>query len=185
MPSSAIVTTFSYNARNSLAKAITVGGITVLIYLLIVVMTTPNLPAATAITTAFALNSLIIFGVAGGVGTQIFLSSYSKGLGCRIDKRKAIIGPGSGGTAFSSFLSFFSLVPLGCCGTWLFILSFLPSVIGGSLSAALIQYSQPLSYLGLAIVWAFAGLAVFRLQQELRQQRRNLAGNNRQGDSPL
>ena len=113
---------------------------------------------------------MIIFGLAIGVGTQVFISSYSKGLGCRMDKKKkGIFSAGSGSTAISSFFSFFSLVPLGCCGSWLLILSFLPSIFGSSLSVALIQYSKPLSYVGLAIVFGFAALSAFKLQKELKQ----------------
>ena len=78
----------------------------------------------------------------------------------------------SSSTAISSFFSFFSLVPLGCCGSWLIILSFLPSIFGSSLSVALIQYSKPLSYMGLLIVFGFAALSDFKLQRELKQMRR-------------
>jgi membrane protein DedA with SNARE-associated domain len=60
-------------------------------------------------------------------------------------------------------------VPLGCCGSWLLILSLLPSVFGSSLSVLLIQYSKPLSYIGLAIVFGFAGLSAFKLQRELKK----------------
>jgi hypothetical protein len=165
-----ITKTPSYNAKKALVKGIIVGIITTLIYLIVVVVTTPSLPPIAAINAAFRINSMIIFGLAIGVGTQIFISSYSKGLGCRIDKKKkGIFGAGSGSTAISSFFSFFSLVPLGCCGSWLLILSFLPSIFGGSLSVALIQYAKPLSYIGLAIVFGFAALSAFKLQRELNQ----------------
>jgi hypothetical protein len=164
-----ITKTPSYNAKKALVKGIIVGIITTLIYLIVVVVTTPSLPPVAAINAAFSINSMIIFGLAIGVGTQIFISSYSKGLGCRIDKKKGIFGVGSGSTAISSFFSFFSLVPLGCCGSWLLILSFLPSIFGSSLSVALIQYSRPLSYIALAVVFGFAALSAFKLQRELEQ----------------
>jgi hypothetical protein len=165
-----ITKTVSYNAKKALVKGILVGIVTAIIYLIIVVATTPGLPPIAAINAAFSINSVIIFGLAIGVGTQIFISSYSKGLGCRIDKKeKGIFGVGSGSTAVSSFFSFFSLVPLGCCGSWLLILSFLPSIFGSSLSVALIQYSRPLSYIGLAIVFGFAALSAFKLQSELKK----------------
>jgi hypothetical protein len=99
------------------------------------------------------------------------LTSYSKSLGCRLDKRrKGIFGGGSGSTALSSFFSFFSLVPLGCCGSWLLILSMLPSVFGSSLSVVLIEYSRLLSYIGLAIVFGFAGLSALKIKKELQQR---------------
>src|SRR5215208_2000224 len=112
----------NYNAKRALAKGTIVAAMTAVIYLAIVVITTPSLPAIAAINAAFRVNSIVIFGLAIGVGIQFFLTSYSKGLGCRLDKkRKGIFGGGSGSTALSSFFSFFSLVPLGWCGSWVFI----------------------------------------------------------------
>src|SRR5918992_5492902 len=168
----------SYNAKRALAKGTIVAVIAAVIYLAIVVITTPNLSAIAAINAAFKVNSIVIFGLALGVGMQFFLASYSKSLGCRIDKRrKGIFGGGSSSTAISSFFSFFSLVPLGCCGSWLLILSMLPSIFGSSLSVVLIEYSRVLSYIGLAIVFGFAGLSALRLQKELNQ--RNYSSENR------
>ena len=161
----------SYNAKKALMKGITVGAATAVIYLAIVIITTPNLPAIAAINAAFKVNSIVIFGLAVGVGIQFFLTSYSKGLGCRIGRKgKGIFGGGSGSTAISSFFSFFSLVPLGCCGSWLLILSLLPSIFGSSLSIVLIEYSKLLSYIGLAIVFGFAGLSSLRLRKELQEK---------------
>jgi hypothetical protein len=161
----------SYNAKKALVKGITVGVAAASIYLAIVIITTPNLPATAAINAAFKVNSIVIFGLAVGVGIQFFLTTYSKGLGCKIDrKRKGIFGGGSGSTAVSSFFSFFSLVPLGCCGSWLLILSMLPSILGSSLSVILIENSKQLSYIGLAIVFGFAGLSALRLKKELRDR---------------
>jgi hypothetical protein len=168
-----ITKALSYNAKKALVKGIIVGGIAALIYLIVVIVTTPSLPSIAAINAAFKINSVIIFGLAVGLGAQIFISSYSKGLGCRIDKKKkGIFGAGSGCTAISSFFSFFSLVPLGCCGSWLFILSFLPSIFGSTLSVILIQYSKLLSYIGLAVVFGFAAISAIKLRGELKQRSR-------------
>ncbi|HZA68241.1 MAG TPA: hypothetical protein VE548_00970 [Nitrososphaeraceae archaeon] len=179
----------SYNARKALLKGVIVGAITAAVYLTVVVVTTPNLPPSVAINAALTVNGIIIVGLAVGVGIQIFASSYSKGLGCRIGHRQkyrpkkgikkflyigrsASSGGSSGGsTAISSFLSFFSLVPLGCCGSWLFILSALPAVFGGTLSVVLIEYSTLLSYVGLTVVVGFAALSVLRLRKELNERR--------------
>ena len=161
----------SCNAKRALVKGTIVAVVTAVVYLAIVVITTPNLSAIAAINAAFKVNSIVIFGLAIGVGIQFFLTSYSKGLGCRLDKRrKGIFGGGSGSTALSSFFSFFSLVPLGCCGSWLMILSMLPSVFGSGLSVVLIEYSRLLSYIGLAIVFGFAGLSALKLKKELQQR---------------
>ena len=167
----------SYNAKRALVRGIIIGIVTTIVYLAVVVITTPNLPAIAAINAAFKINYIIIFGLAVGIGTQVFISTYIKGLGCRLDKKKkGILGTGSGSTALSSFFSFFSLVPLGCCGSWLLLLSFLPSIFGGTLSVILIEYSKLLSYIGLAIVFGFAGLSALKLKREL--DRRNNTKNN-------
>ena len=176
----------SYNAKKALVKGTTVGIATAVIYLAIVVITTPSLPAIVAINAAFKVNSIVIFGLAIGVGIQFFLTSYSKGLGCRIDKKKkGIFGGGQGVPAISSFFSFFSLVPLGCCGSWLLILSMLPSIFGSSLSIVLIEYSKLLSYIGLAIVFGFAGLSALRLKKELKQRNSSKNSNFNQLNSQL
>jgi Protein of unknown function (DUF3179) len=170
----------SHNAKKALVKGIAIGFVTLIAYLVIVIVTTPSLHPFLAIKAAFAINSIIIFGMAIGVGLQFFISSYRKGLGyCRLDgkgssnsSKRVLTGSAirsSSATAISSFFSFFSLVPLGCCGSWLLILSFLPSIFGSSLSIVLIHYSKSLSYIGLAIVLGSAALSAFKLQRERKQ----------------
>ena len=161
----------SENTKRALAKGIIVGSISLLAYVLVVVVTTPSIPAAVAIKIAFTVNSIVMIGISVGIGAQVFLSSYGRLVGCRLDKKKGLVGAGSGSSVFSSFLSFFSLVPLGCCGTWLYVLSFLPSIAGGALSTTLIQYSRPLSYIGLAIVWVFIVLSAIKLDRELKERK--------------
>jgi hypothetical protein len=135
-------------------------------------VTTPELPASFAIKAAFSINPVIIYGTAFGVGVNTFISSYSKGMGCRVDKKeKGIFGVSSSTTVLSAFFSFFSLVPLGCCGSWLLVLSYLSTIFGTALSVSLIKYSKPLSYLGLIIVLIFAGISAFKLRYELIEHR--------------
>jgi len=55
-------------------KAGIVGVITVAIYLTVVVMTTPALPADAAFSAAFQINSILIIGMGIGIGMQIYLS---------------------------------------------------------------------------------------------------------------
>jgi hypothetical protein len=147
------------------------GSLTVTIYLLIIVITTPALPPPDAIRAAFYLNSPIIIGMGAGVGVQTFLSRYSASLGCKLTIKKKAIGGNSSGTIATSFFSFFSLVPLGCCGWWLYVISFLPSIFGTGVSAVLINYSQPLAYLGLVIIFVFNGLTVVKLIKEKKTRK--------------
>jgi hypothetical protein len=159
----------SYNTKNALVKGIIIGTVTTLSYLLVVVITTPNLQAFSAIDASIRVNSGIIFGLGIGMGVQVFISAYSKSLGCKTNKKKlGLLGGGAGSTALGSFFSFFSLVPLGCCGSWLFILSILPTIFGSGLSVVLIQYSETLSYIGLGIVFGFTGLSAIRLRREMQ-----------------
>lgn len=151
-----------------LLKGVIVGAITIAVYLGVVVATTPALAPADAISAALQMNSIIIGGMGAGVGLQMYLSNHAKSLGCRLSIKRKTFGGNSGSTAFTSFLSFFSLVPLGCCGWWLYALSFLPSFFGTGISAVLIEYSQPLSYVGLGVIFGFAGLTAYKLKQEKR-----------------
>ena len=152
-------------------KATLVGILTMAIYLSVVVITTPALEPLNAISAAFQLNSIVIIGMGIGIGLQVFLSEKSKLLGCKLSVKKKAFGGNSGSTAVTSFFSFFSLVPLGCCGWWLYALSLLPSVVGTGVSAVLIEYSQVLAYIGLAIIFGFAGLTAYKLKQEQQLQK--------------
>jgi len=152
-------------------KATLVGTITVAVYLSVVVITTPALEPLAAINAAFQLNSIVIIGMGIGIGLQVFLSEKSKMLGCKLSVKKKTFGGNTGSTAATSFFSFFSLVPLGCCGWWLYALSLLPSVVGTGVSAVLIEYSQVLAYVGLTIIFGFAGLTAYKLKQEIKLQK--------------
>ncbi len=156
-----------------IVKASIVGVITIIAYLTVVVVTTPALPAVAALSAAFELNSIVIVGMGVGIGIQIYLSEHSKRLGCTLNVKRKALGANSSGTAATGFFSFFSLVPLGCCGWWLYVLSLLPSVLGTGVSAFLIEYSQALSYLGLVIIFGFNGLTYIKLQKE--KKIRNIA----------
>ena len=152
-------------------KAIIVGIITITVYLSVVIITTPALEPLAAINAAFQINSIVIIGMGIGIGLQIFLSEKSKLLGCKLQIKKKAFGGNSGSVATTSFFSFFSLVPLGCCGWWLYVLSLLPSVAGVGVSAVLIEYSQILAYVGLIIIFGFAGLTALKLKQEIKLQK--------------
>ncbi len=157
-----------------ITKSIIIGLITIGSYLGVVILTTPALPPFSAVSAAFELNSIVIVGMAIGVGFQVFLSEKSKSLGCKLKVKKKAFGGNSGSTAATSFFSFFSLVPLGCCGWWLYILSFLPSIFGTGVSAVLIEYSQPLAYLGLVIIFGFNALTAYKLYKEKNTKIQNL-----------
>ena len=159
-----------WSSLSPFKKGVLVGALTVVIYLTVVVMTTPALVATDAISAAFQLNSIVIVGMGIGIGLQIFLAEKGKLLGCSLDSKKRTLGGNSSSTAATSFFSFFSLVPLGCCGWWLYALSLLPSVLGTGISAVLIEYSQGLSYLGLAIIFSFNAFTGIKLKKEIKKR---------------
>jgi len=159
------------NQVRPIQKSILVGALTIVIYLSVVVITTPALGPLDAISAAFQINAIVIFGMGLGIGLQIFLSEKSKLLGCKLNMKKKAFGGNSGSAAATSFFSFFSLVPLGCCGWWLYVLSLLPSVAGVGVTAVLIEYSQTLAYLGLAIIFGFNALTAYKLRKEKIAQR--------------
>ena len=158
----------TWSSVSPIKKAIFVGILTIVIYLSVVVITTPALGPLDAISAAFQINSIVIIGMGVGIGLQIYLTEKSKLLGCKLDAKKKTFGGNTGSTAATSFFSFFSLVPLGCCGWWLYALSLLPSVFGTGISAVLIEYSQVLAYLGLAIIFGFNALTAIKLRREMK-----------------
>lgn len=151
-----------YINKNALIKGSIVGIVSILVYLLIVVLTTPALSAIDAITAALKANAIIVVGIGLGVGAQMYIAEYAKSLGCSINSKK-----GNSGTLLSGFFSFFALVPLGCCGTILYMLSFMPTLIGAGASAILIEYSRPLAYLGLVVMLLFNVMAYLKLKKQL------------------
>jgi len=156
-------------------KGILFGIITIVAYLTVVIVTTPALPPDAAISAAFEINSIVIIGMGVGIGLQMYLTGKSKMLGCKLNVRKKAFGGNAGSTAATSFFSFFSLVPLGCCGWWLYALSLLPSVIGTGVTAVLIEYSQTLAYLGLAIIFGFNALTAIKLHKEKKLRKISMA----------
>lgn len=99
------------------------------------------------------------------------MSEKSKQLGCKLRVKNKAFGGNSSSITATSFFSFFSLVPLGCCGWWLYALSLLPGIVGTGVSAVLIEYSQVLAYVGLGIIFGFAGLTAYKLRMEVMMQK--------------
>ena len=144
---------------------------TTTLYLLVVVVTTPALDPQYAIIAAFQANGIVIVGMGMGVGLQVILTEKGRMMGCQLPAKRRILGGNTGGAATTSFFSFFSLIPLGCCGWWLYLLSLLPGVLGTATTAVLIEYSQILAYAGLGVIFGFVALAAYRLKRTQKIQR--------------
>lgn len=152
------------------------GATTISIYLTVVVVTTPALDPAAAIYAALGMNSVVIFGMGVGVGLQFYISGRARESGCHISPKGAL-GGNSGGAAATSFFSFFSLVPLGCCGWWLYALSLLPGILGTGATAILIEHSHTLAYALLVVIFGQVGVAAYRLRRRQSQLQRLSTGS--------
>jgi len=116
------------------------------VYLLIVVISSPQFTPATAVTLAVNFNGVIMAAIASGVGIQVFLLIYKRSLVCPI---KGAGAAGATGSTFTTFTSFFTLANVGCCGLFPFYFSL---IFGTGLAGALVQYSQTLTMAGLGVM---------------------------------
>ena len=91
-----------WSNMNPIKKAILAGIMTIVVYLTVVVFTTPALEPIAAINAAFQLNSIVII----GIGLQVFLSDKSKALGCRLNVKRKAFGGNTSSTAVTSFFHF-------------------------------------------------------------------------------
>jgi len=133
-------------------RGIGVGVISVVLYLTIVVATTPSLRPADAVGISVSQNWWLIGGIAVGAGTQAFLLAYAKDKACSVRYRGTVVGASGFFSGLSSFLSFLSLIPVGCCGTWVYVLSFLPGLIGSGASGFLVRNGLQFEFLGLVLM---------------------------------
>lgn len=145
--------------------------LSLLIYSLTVILTTPNLQPLKSLEISFALNPQVAIGVPLGVGIQAYLSSYFKRMPCPTGTANSAVGGTISGSVLSAFFSFFSLTQVGCCTLWLFYLSLLPSVVGVGAAGFLISYSSLLSNLSLALVWMPVGFLLWRIRTQTRRSR--------------
>ena len=81
----------TWSSVTPVKKAIFVGILTMVVYLTVVVITTPALGPLDAISAAFQLNSIVIVGMGIGIGLQIYLSEKSKLLGCKLEIKKKLL----------------------------------------------------------------------------------------------
>ncbi len=140
------------NFSGPIQKGIGVGIITTVLYLTIVVITTPSLRPVDAVAISVTLNWWLIAGISAGTGVQAFLLAYARGKACSVRHTGTVLGASGFLSGLSSFLSFLSLIPLGCCGSWIYILSFLPGLIGAGAAGFLLTHSFQLEVTGLVLM---------------------------------
>jgi hypothetical protein len=140
--------------------------ITIVAYLTIVVVTTPSLRPIDAAGISISQNWWLIGSIAAGTSIQAFLLAYAKDKACSIRYRGTAVGASGFFSGLSSFLSFLSLIPIGCCGTWIYVISFLPGLVGASASGFLIGNSTQIEVAGLILM----GLSVAYTYLSIRRK---------------
>lgn len=158
-------------------RGVGVAIIAIVIYLTIVVVTTPSLRPVDAVAISVTLNWWVVGGIAAGTGIQAFLLAYAQGKACTIRYRATTLGVSGFFSGLSSFLSFLSLIPVGCCGTWIYVLSFMPGLVGAGASGFLIANSSQIEAAGLVLM----ALSVAYTYLSLRKKLASLTTRNEPG----
>jgi hypothetical protein len=133
--------------RSVLLASISAGAAAAL-YLLVIILTSPNVPPIYAVRAALRTNHLFMLALSLGYGTFIYTNEELKARGCSI-KRVRSAGLGTGASGFGALLSYLSLTNFGCCGFWLYVMSLLPSFVGVGAATLLIDYQQYFAALAL------------------------------------
>jgi len=123
------------------------------VYLLVVIATTPALPPVQAVRASLAFNGSFLVLLLISIWSHGFLRAASRSCNLR---RGVVNGAAGGGSALASVLSFLSLTQVGCCGFWLYAISLLASVGGLGSAVVGILVDSPFLFMaiGLATVWA-------------------------------
>jgi predicted MFS family arabinose efflux permease len=73
-----------------LKRGLIAGSITLITYLSVVIVTTPNLPTLTAFSAAVKVNGVILFGLAIAIGVQIYVTNYAKSRPQELERHSTI-----------------------------------------------------------------------------------------------
>jgi hypothetical protein len=153
-------------------RGLGVGLIAVVAYLTIVVVTTPSLRPVDAVAVSVVLNWWLIGAVSAGAGVQAYLVSYANERGCSLKHRRAASGASGFLAGLSSFVSFLALIPLGCCGTWVYLVSFLPGFIGAGASGFILANGLQFEVLGLGLMAMSVAFTYMSVRTTLARSRR-------------
>ncbi len=135
-------------------------------YLLLVVLATPTIVPELAISLAISRNWPFMAVMAGAIGAQAYLAVYSRSLPCRLRKTNTV---GASSSAVASFTSFFGLTSVGCCGLLPFWVSlvFGGGAAGAGASSFFVEYSTPLTVVGISVMVASIALTVRSIRKSL------------------
>lgn len=152
-----------------LTKSILTGIIYFAIYFLIVILTTPNFPPLVSASIALEINGIYVIGSTLSISLQTFLVGYSQSIPLQLGIPKIrSSGLNVLGSIASAFFSFFALIGVGCCGTWLLIISQFPGILGVGLSSVLTQYSTLFAQIGLILMVISNIYTYLQIRKKLR-----------------
>lgn len=137
------------------------------IYLILVVLATPTIVPGLALQLAVSANWPYIVVMAGLTGLQAYLAVYSRSLPCPLQKTNAV---GASSSVVASFTSFFGLTSVGCCGLfplWVSLV-FGGGTIGAGASSFFVDYSTPLTLLGISVMVASIAITVRSIRRSLQ-----------------
>lgn len=146
--------------RRHLAWGAAAATATVVLYLGVVILATPTFDALVTVELALQRNGLVMGLVALGTGALTSLALAARDRGCEVQGADTA---GASGGAFGVFASLFALSSVGCCGLFVFWMSL---VFGAGAATALVQWSGPLTAVGLLVMAASIGVLVHRLRQD-------------------
>ncbi len=154
-------------ARPLLAGVVAAAAL-VSIYLILVVLATPTITPGLALELALSANWLYIVVMASLTGLQAYLAVFSRSLPCRLQKTNAV---GASSSVAASFTSFFGLTSVGCCGLFPFWISlvFGGGAFGAGASSFFVEYSTPLTVLGISVMVASIVFTIRRIRGSLHQ----------------
>ncbi len=136
-------------AKNPVVEGIFYGTVLIALYSLVVVASTPYLPAPTALQLAFERNGLFFLLLPATFGLMMGLRRWTGTNPQCPSKRSEALGASS--SILATFFSFFSLTLVGCCGLLAFWVS---TILGTAAVLSLVELSIPLSSL------AFGGMVL-------------------------
>jgi hypothetical protein len=126
-----------------------------IVYLLVVVLTTPALPPVEAVRASLAFNGHFLALLLSSTWFHGFLRAKAASRSCTL-RRGVTAGAAGCGSFIASALSFLSLTQVGCCGFWLYAISLLAGIggLGTALAGIMVEHPFPLMALGVSIIWA-------------------------------
>jgi hypothetical protein len=145
-----------------------------IVYLLVVVLTTPALPPVEAVRASLSFNGYFLALLLSSIWFHGFLRARAASRSCTL-RRGLAAGAAGGGSFIASVLSFLSLTQVGCCSFWLYAISLLAGIggLGTALAGIIVDFPFLLMALGVSIIWAGNIYILMRLSRSKTSREAN------------